>query len=524
MPWKDRMEPLWRGKCRTLGDLIDAPSKVMGDKAVLIFEGRQTTYSELNEAANRVANGLGSRGVESGDRVAMHIDNRPEFITIFLGAMKAGAVLVPTNVMYTASEMEHILADSGAKFLFVLGSLAAKFEKLAPRLPDLVGVVEVNPQGSGETPSLECLIADADPFPPEVSVDPDDVAIIQYTSGTTGQPKGAMISHNNILAAVANTTNLPNGIEPREDDVTLVVLPLFHAYALDMAVCGALLGSQTLVVVNRFDPELVFSLFEKYRVTIFHGAPPMYHSFANTPGLERYDVSSLRICYSGAAPLPTLILERFRDLTGIEICEGYGLSETSPVLTLNAAGPVNKPGSVGPPIPQVELRLVDEMDREVPPDEVGEIVARGPNVFKGYWNREKETAAAMRGGWFHTGDLGRRDEDGYYYIVDRKNDMILVSGFNVYPIELENAILRHPKILDCAVIGVPSEYQGESVKAFLVLKPGERMEVEEFIAYCREYLAAFKVPKYVSFVDSLPKSATGKVLKRELRAGELHAE
>jgi len=282
----------------------------------------------------------------------------------------------------------------------------------------------------------------------------------------------------------------------------------------------AFVTAQSLVLVNRFDPATIFELIERHKVTLFYGAPPMFHAFVNAPGLDKYDISSLTGAYSGAAPLPVVILERFRDMTGVEICEGYGLSETSPTLTSNAAGLVNKPGSVGPAIPEVTLRLVDENDEDVPSGEVGEIVARGPNIFKGYWNREEETRDSMRGGWFHTGDMGRIDEDGYYYIVDRKKDMIVVSGYNVYPIEVENVIMRHPKVVDAAVIGIPDDYQGESVKAVLVLKQGETLGLDELTAYCREHLAAFKVPRHMSVRESLPKSPTGKVVKRELRALE----
>jgi long-chain acyl-CoA synthetase len=255
-------------------------------------------------------------------------------------------------------------------------------------------------------------------------------------------------------------------------------------------------------------------------VTHFLGAPHIYFGFVNTPGLDKYDVSSLRAAFSGGAPLPVVNLEKFRALTGVKILEGYGLSETAPSLSTNMAAPVNKPGSVGWPIPCVTIRLVDENDQDVPDGEVGEIVAQGPNIFKGYLNKEEESAEALRGGWFHTGDMGRFDEDGYLYIVDRKKDMIVVSGFNVYPIELENVILRHPKVIDCSVIGVADDYQGESVKAVLVLAEGTSMDLNELQAYCREHMAAFKVPKLLSIRDELPKSPTGKVLKRVLREQE----
>jgi len=267
-----------------------------------------------------------------------------------------------------------------------------------------------------------------------------------------------MVTHANVLAVIDNTVDMPGMVQVIDRDVMLLVLPLFHAYALNLAMNRAFLLAMPIVLVSRFDAEKVFGLIERHRVTTFYGAPPMYFGFVNAPGLERYDVSSLRAAFSGAAPLPVVILERFQERTGVEICEGYGLSETAPSLTSNAAGPVRKPGSVGPPIPGVELRVVDDQDRDVARGEVGEIIARGPNVFRGYWKRETETAEALRGGWFHTGDLARVDEDGYYFIVDRKKDMIIVSGYNVYPIEVENVLLRHPKVLDAAVVGIPNEY------------------------------------------------------------------
>jgi long-chain acyl-CoA synthetase len=326
-----------------------------------------------------------------------------------------------------------------------------------------------------------------------------------------------MVTHANVLAVIDNTLDMPGMVEVTDRDAMLLVLPLFHAYALNLAMNRAFLLAMPFVLVTRFDAEGVFRLIERHRVTTFYGAPPMYFGFVNTPGLEKYDVSSLRAAFSGAAPLPVVILERFKERTGVEICEGYGLSETAPSLTSNAAGPVKKPGSVGPAIPGVEIRLVDGDDCDVPAGEVGEVIARGPNVFRGYWKRDVETAEAMRGGWFHTGDLARVDSDGYYFIVDRKKDMIIVSGYNVYPIEVENVLLRHPKVLDAAVVGVQNEYQGESVKAVLVRRPGEALEAAEVIEYCRAHLAAFKVPRVVEFRGELPKNATGKLLKRELR-------
>lgn len=514
----------WAQKClavrpregETLAGVLGVARELGPNRVAVIYEDRRITYRELDDAGNRVANALLSWGVKPGDRVAIHLENRPEFMEIYQGVMRAGATLVPTNIMYTAEELEHILGDSGAVALFVRADMLPKVASVRSKLPALAKIVSVGGHSGGDA-DFETEKNRASAVPPNVRVDPDSIAFIQYTSGTTGKPKGAMVSHANVLAVLESTSDLP-GIEgAREDDVMLLVLPLFHAYALNLAMNRAFLNASTIVLVTRFDAAKVMELMESHRATIFYGAPPMYFAFVNTPGLERYDLSSLRMAFSGAAPLPVVILERFKERTGVQICEGYGLSETAPTLCSNAAGPVNKPGSVGPAIPRVQIRLVDDQDRDVAPGQVGEIVARGPNIFKGYWKREKETAEAFRGGWFHTGDLARVDADGYYTIVDRKKDMVIVSGYNVYPIEVENVLLRHPKILDVAIIGVPDQYQGESVKAVIVVRPGQELSAQEVEAYCREHLAAFKVPRHVEFRKELPKSPTGKVLKRELR-------
>lgn len=515
----------WSQKCQaarvkegeSLADILAPALQIAPGKVAIHYEDREITYRELDEAANRVANGLIALGIKPGDRVAIHVDNRPEFIFVYLGVMRAGAVLVPTNVMYTGEEMAHILTDSGARAVFALSPTVEKIKKIDA--PQLETIIEVGGADSGER-TLTDFMAKAAATRPNVKRDPAKVAIIQYTSGTTGKPKGAMVSDNNILAVLENTMDLPSSLPGLEEDVTICVLPLFHAYALDLVINRSFQSVGTMILHNRFDATRVFQDIEKYKATIFYGAPPMYHAFVNTPGLDKFNAKSLRGAFSGAAPLPVVVMERFKAMTGVQIHEGYGLSETAPTLSTNMAGPVNKPGSVGPAIGQVEIKLVDENEQEVKPGEVGEVVARGPNIFLGYWNRPDATEEAFRGGWFHTGDMGRFDEDGYLYIVDRKKDMVVVSGYNVYPIELENVIMRHPKIVDCAVIGVPSEYQGESVKACVVLKPGEAMTVDELQAYCREHLAAFKVPKFISIRESLPKNPTGKILKRVLREEE----
>lgn len=523
-PWLEKCLSCAKGADETLADMLHIPMQLTPDKVAIYFEDRQITYSELDISASVVANALINHGVQPGDRVAIHVDNRPEFIFAFLGAMRAGAILVATSVMYTTREMEHILADSGSKVLFILGPLASKIEPILSNLPALELVIELGPPELEDSLTVEEFIASSSPQRPEVAVAPEDVAIIQYTSGTTGEPKGAMLTHKNVIAILDAVNNLVGVPEQREDDVVLLVLPLFHVYALSLCLEATFRASQSLVLEGRFDAERIFSQFQKHKVAIFYGAPPMYHAFINTPGLDKYDLSSLRIIYSGAAPLPLAIFERFKEMYGIEIFEGYGLSETAALLTTNSAGEINKPGSVGCVIDCVEMKVVDDDDNEVATGENGEVIARGANIFKGYWGHEDYTAEAMRGDWFHTGDMGHVDKDGYYYLVDRKQDMIIVSGFNVYPVEVENIILHHPKVKDCAVIGVHDEHQGECVKAVVVLHPGEHLDPNEIIEHCSGQLARFKVPKSVSFHDSLPKSLTGKVVRRILREQEAESK
>ena len=513
--WPNRCIALRRAGA-TVANLLDPALEIDSDKTAIIFEDEDISYRVLDERADRVANGLIELGLQPGDRVAVQLENRPEFLEIFLAVMRTGGVMVPANVMYTANEMRHILSDSGSRFLLVSDAVSSRLRETASEIAGLETIVEVGaPQLDGAVDYLE-LIKDSQPSRPDLTIDPDAPAVIQYTSGTTGKPKGAVVSHRNILTAVDTIGTLPN-YPIDHDSVTLLCLPLFHTFGLNFGAGLTCAYGLTMVLVKRFDPELVFSLIERHKVSLFWGVPPMYYAFVNTLGLEKYDVSSLRHAMTGAAILPVVIVERFRDLTGIELSDGYGMSESTAILTFNSAGPVIKRGSVGPPYPGLEMCIMDEHDQPQPVGEVGEICARGPNIFQGYWNLPEETGEVMRGGWLHTGDLGRVDEDGYFFIVGRTKDLIIVSGYNVYPIEVETVILRHPKVLDCAVIGVLDDYQGESVCAVIVARPGERLTDAEIDDHCREQLAAFKCPRQIVFREEIPKSASGKILARVLR-------
>jgi long-chain acyl-CoA synthetase len=505
-----------RKPAATLADMLDLAMQISPDKVAIVFEGTEVTYHSFDAAANQVANGLISLGIRSGDRVCVQLENCPEFLYIYFGILRAGAVMVPANVMYKAEEMGHILSDSGARFVFVSSANSAYLPTIGADVPELEKIIEVGSEKLENSLNFKTWSAQQPEGRPEVVVRPGDFATIQYTSGTTGKPKGAVVSHANVMAAIDMLGSLPR-YPIDKDTVTLLMLPLFHTFGLNLGVGLSFSYASTMVLERRFNAPKALSLVEQYSVNLFWGAPPMFYAFVNTPGLEYYNTSSLKNVMTGAAIMPPAIFEEFHRLTGIELSDGYGLSETSPIVTFNAAGAVNKVGSVGPAYPGLEVRIMDDHDEELGVNEIGEICVKGPVVFQGYWNNTDATKDAMRNGWFHTGDQGRMDEDGYLFIVGRKKDMIVVSGYNVYPVELENLLMKHGSVSDCAVIGVPDDYQGESVKAVIVLNPDKKVSSDQLDIFMRKHLAAFKCPKYYSFVDALPKTPAGKVLKRILR-------
>jgi long-chain acyl-CoA synthetase len=340
--------------------------------------------------------------------------------------------------------------------------------------------------------------------------------VLSYTSGTTGRPKGAMLTHGNLLANIDENSNIP-AISVRSDDVVWLALPLFHIYGMNVGMNNTIRYGGTMLVVERFDPVSTLEGIQKHRVTVIYGAPPMFIAWSQVPTIRQTDMSSVRFIASGAAALPVAIINLFQELTGAPISEGYGLSESSPVLTANAAGKQIKPGTVGPAIPGVEIKIVDDAGNELPHGQMGELIARGPNIMKGYWNQPQATADALRDGWLYTGDLATEDDDGYFTIVDRKKDMIVVSGYNVYPREVEETLYKHSAVADAAVVQYPDPYQGESVMAFVVRKEGQEVSAQDLIDYCRSQIAVFKCPRRIEFVSELPKNNTGKVLRRELR-------
>jgi long-chain acyl-CoA synthetase len=505
-----------------VADVVREAAEGHPSKAALIFQGRMYSYEELDDIVDTTGAALAALGVRQGDRVALIAGNVPEFVSCFYGTLRIGAVISPLNVMLTLEELAPILADSGAKVAISDLTLLPGLLSIREELPDLQTIVAIGgpPAPSGTVSLEEALATDVDM--PEVEVEPDDLAVLAYTAGTTAEPKGAMLTHRNLVANLEQMANVPDLAE-RPDDVVLLALPLFHIYALNVILGLTARTAATAVMVERFDPEETLELIERHRVSVLFGAPPMFAAWIDAlrkrveRGHSKRDVSSVRLAVSGAAALPEAVFEGFRDRFGITIWEGYGLTEAAPAVTSNAVGPQAKPESVGLPLPGVEVRLVDETGEDVEDDDPGEIWVRGPNVFAGYWNRPQETEAIFRDGWLRTGDVAYRDDDGYLHIVDRKKDLIIVSGFNVYPKEVEEAIELHPSVAEAAVVGVPDDRTGEAVQAWVVPGEGRSLDPEEISEFLQTRLARFKQPKEIRVVEELPHHVTGKVLRRALR-------
>ena len=499
-----------------LGRMLAQTADKLPGKAAVIFRDQRTTYRELDQRANQVANALIDFGIEPGDRVALYIHNLPIFMEAYYGILKAGAAVVPMNPLYKAGEVEYILRDSGAKALLTHAAFASVAVAASENTPDVKHVIIATPQAVPGTHRWSEVFSTVPATAPHVDVHGEQVAVICYTSGTTGRPKGAMLSHRNLLSNCDQCMMVPH-IATRPDDVIWLALPLFHIYAMNLGMNLTFMNGATVALIERFEPAASLDVVQRNRCTVMFGAPPMFVVWSQMPNIRDFDLSSIRYVASGAAALPVRVLEVFESVSGVPISEGYGLSEASPVVTTNAAGPVTKPGTVGPALPGVEVRIVDESGHDVPTGELGELICRGANVMLGYWNQPEATAESLKDGWLHTGDLATIDADGYVSIVDRKKDMINVSGFNVYPREVEETLFRHPAVADVAVVQYPDEYQGESVMAYVVVKPDMSITPDELIEFCRNEIAVYKCPRKIVFRDALPKNNTGKVLRRELR-------
>ncbi len=464
------------------------------------------SYAELDDRSARLASLLRERGIAPGDRVGVMLPNVPDFPVAYYGVLRAGGIVVPMNVLLKRREIAFYLEDSGAKLLLTWHGFA---EQARMGTADAgAELIEVEPAAFAAT------LAVLEPTAGLAGTAAEDIAVLLYTSGTTGKPKGAELTHANLSrnAEISSRTTCEVG----EGDVVLGALPLFHSFGQTVAMNASLRVGACLTLVPKFDPADALETIRRDRVTHFYGVPTMFGALLHHPERERYDTSSLRTCITGGASMPVEVLRGFEDAFGAKVMEGYGLSETSPVACSNHPDRERKAGSIGTPIEGVEMLLVDEEDRPVEQGEVGEIVIRGHNVMKGYWQRPEATEEAMRGGWFHSGDMARTDEDGYFYIVDRKKDLIIRGGYNVYPREVEEVLYEHPKIREAAVVGVPHDEWGEEIGAAVVLHEGQEMAPEEVSSYVKERIAAYKYPRAVWFLDELPKGPTGKILKREI--------
>ncbi|MBN3944682.1 MAG: long-chain fatty acid--CoA ligase [Nostoc sp.] len=488
---------------------VERGQRLFPDKIALIFEDTSFTYHQLDQLANRMANGLRGLGVKKGDRVALFLPNIPEFVISYLGILKIGAVAVSVNVMLKSAEVSFILNDCAAKAVITTQLQSEQVQQAD--LPELQHILIA--EGSvTQGISLVQLMENASPYARAVELDRHAPASIVYTSGTTGFPKGATLSHGNIISNMYSH-NRCCGMQP--DDRLLLYLPLFHCFGQNAILNAGLNVCASIILQRRFKLEQALENISTNQVTMFFGVPTIYINLLNTD-TSAYRLENVRYYFSAAAPMPTEVAQNWLEKYGKFIHEGYGLTETSPCACYNHDLKY-KLGSIGMPIENVEMKIVDADGHPVEPGEEGEIVIKGPNVMLGYWNRPFETAQVIKNGWFHTGDIGRMDEDGFFYIVDRLKDMINISGFKVYPSEVENVIYQHPAIAEAAVFGIPDRLKGEIVQANIVLKSGYAVTEEQIIDFCSRRIATYKLPRVINFVDSLPKNPTGKVLKRVLR-------
>ena len=486
-----------RVSAANVSDLVRDAASATPDKPALLFHGETVTWAELEARVSACARGLAALGASPGDRVAVHLGNTPDFVVAYFGALRAGCVALPVNTGYTADELAHVIGDSGATVV-VTGVSTASLVK-APTV-----VVTASPE-------WRALLADRTPA--ESVGGGEDLAVLLYTSGTSGRPKGAMLTHRALLANLSQTSQIDPPVVA-DDDVVLLVLPLFHVFGLNAALGSVAQHGATGVLTERFDPVETLELVRRHGVTNVVGAPPMFVAWSMLPDVGDA-FTSVRLALSGAAPLPPNVLHRVLDVTGHHVFEGYGLTETAPVLTTTLMSEVAKPGSIGRPVPGVEIRLVDERGAAVEEGDPGEVVVRGANLFSGYWPDGADGPDAD--GWWSTGDVAVVDDDGDLHLVDRRRELILVSGFNVYPREVEEVLETLEGVAEAAVLGIAHPYTGESVKALVVRAPGSALTADDVIEHCTRRLARFKCPTAVQFVDGLPHSATGKVSKGRLR-------
>jgi long-chain acyl-CoA synthetase len=499
-------------------------AKRLPAKPAYYFMDHSSTFAELDGAVTKFASGLEKLGLKKGDHIGLLLGNSPHFIISLYGALRLGVTVIPINPIYTPDEIGYILNNGDVKAVIMLDLLLPLAEKMHNALPKVENFIicetgqaaEVNVSELSVYPKMKSftsLITSGDLEFRSPDILEDDIAVILYTSGTTGKPKGAMLTHKNLYQ---NAKDSGDYLRINESDRVITALPMFHVFCLTVALNAPLMNGATMLIVPKFSPKEIFRISKQYEATVFSGVPTMYNFLFQYGEGSPEDLKSLRLCISGGSALPVALLKNFEQKFNVMISEGYGLSEASPVTCFNPLDRPRKPGSIGTSIINVENKVVNELGEEVPIGEVGELIVRGPNVMKGYYKMPEDTEATIRDGWLFTGDLARVDEDGYFYIVDRKKDMIIVGGYNVYPREVEEVLYSHPEVVEVAVLGVPDPNLGESVKSYVVRKNPELTEAD-LLQFCSEHLAKYKLPTSIEFIEELPKNTTGKILRRALK-------
>lgn len=551
-PWhewyEDGVPKTLQVELKTVTEYLHDSAGKFSDNTAVVFENCTLSYSQLDRLVNRFANALADMGVGKDSRVAVQMPNLPQTVIAYYAVLRLGAQVVFTNPLYVEREIEHLWNDAGVETAVVGDWLyASRLEAMRAKLPvknfivtgiadylrfplnwlapiklrreNLVAKVEPTAHVHSFKNLVEGFSAEA----PRVQIDLDDLALLQYTGGTTGVSKGAMLTHRNLAINVQQVKSFFPALEEGRE-TWLCCLPFFHVFGMTVAMNWPLsVGGSMVLMPNPRDIKKMLANIAKHRVTVYPALPALFNAINNFPGVDRMDLTSIKGCFSGSAPLALDVLERFETMTGSKIVEGFGLTETSPVTHCNPVMGQRKSGSIGVPLPDTDAKIVDLKNgtQELPINEHGELIIAGPQCMRGYWNRSEDTAETLRGDWIYTGDLAKVDEDGYFWIVGRKKEMIVASGYNVYPDEIDRVLFAHPKVLEAATIGIPHAQRGETVKSFVILLPGESASEAEIVDHCKDQLAAYKVPKSVEFRDELPKSAVQKILRRELRDEEL---
>ncbi|UOQ92785.1 fatty acid--CoA ligase family protein [Halobacillus shinanisalinarum] len=502
-----------------LSDQLSAAALQNPSKEAYIFQGEGVSYQEFDESVTKFASSLKKLGYGAGNHIALVSGNSPLFMIGLYGALRVGATVIPINPTYTAEEMKYILKNGDVKAIMTMDVLMEKFEHIDEQLTISHYFVAETGMGlgksslSGKMKSFTETMNEGEVTFQRPELKEEDVAVILYTSGTTGKPKGVMLTHKNLYS---NAKDVADYLQYTHEDRVIATLPMFHVFCLTVALNGPLMNGGTVLVAPKFSPQEIFELASSQKATVFAGVPTMYNYLVQT-GTDQTDTfKNIRICVSGGASMPVALLNKFEEQFNVRVSEGYGLSEASPVTAFNPLDRPRKPGSIGTNIVNVENKVVDELGEKLPPGEVGELIVRGPNIMKGYYKLPEETAVTLREGWLYTGDMARVDDEGYFYIVDRKKDMIIVGGYNVYPREVEEVLYNHPDISEVAVVGTPDPNSGESVISFVV-STNPSLDESRLKEYCKEYLARYKQPARIHFMEELPKNTTGKILRKNLR-------